>query len=72
MDNGGDGSKKEGKIEDIGEDDAGGEGRGRATPVDNRDEASGISLGPVAHGHLVGVRCKNCELSASFETPCLI
>lgn len=57
MDNGGDGSNKEGQGEDIGGDGEGKEGRDRAAAVDNRDEASGISLGPVAHGHLVGVRC---------------
>lgn len=35
----------------------GGDGHDSGKTVDNRDETMGVSLGPVAQGHIVGVRC---------------
>lgn len=34
-----------------------GDGRSTGATIDNRDETMGVSLGPVAQGHIVGVSC---------------
>lgn len=39
-----------------------GEGHGGVETADNRAETMGVSLGPVAQGHIVGVRYQRCVL----------
>lgn len=51
------GDEEGGEGKGRNEKNVGGDGRGSGATIDNRDETMGVSLGPVAQGHIVGVSC---------------
>lgn len=46
-----------------------GDGCGNGATIDNRDETMGVSLGPLAQGHIVGV---GCARAVDLYTPTLL
>lgn len=51
------GDEEGGRGKGRNEKSGGGDDRGSGATIDNRDETMGVSLGPVAQGHIVGVGC---------------